>query len=138
MIFRRWQRASKKAHATSPSPDQINVFLDGAIRNRILVRLIAEQHIALPSAFPNCPPHFLILSCIDLFFLDVLGRRYSINPYLPLSQMVRTSGSFVSELYGATLGASSRIVTDGHPRVYVYICSSALGVHAYGNFEEFV
>lgn len=35
------------------TPEQTSQFLDGAIRNRIAVRLIAEQHIALSRALQH-------------------------------------------------------------------------------------
>lgn len=35
------------------SPEEVSAFLDGAIRNRIAVRLIAEQHVALSHALDN-------------------------------------------------------------------------------------
>lgn len=35
------------------TPEEVSAFLDGAIRNRIAVRLIAEQHIALSHDLEN-------------------------------------------------------------------------------------
>ncbi|KAG6849417.1 hypothetical protein H0H93_008663 [Arthromyces matolae] len=80
------------------SPLQITNFLDGAIRNRISVRLIAEQHIALSQALGNA----------DAFDVGVVDTRCS-----PAS-MIKMCGSFVSELCEATFGASPTLVINGH------------------------
>ncbi|KXN87709.1 [3-methyl-2-oxobutanoate dehydrogenase [lipoamide]] kinase, mitochondrial [Leucoagaricus sp. SymC.cos] len=81
------------------SPTQISNFLNGAIRNRISVRLIAEQHITLSKALSEAVR-------ID-HYVGVVDAQCS--PY----QMTRVCGSFVSELCEATLGASPEIVVDG-------------------------
>ncbi|KAL0578413.1 hypothetical protein V5O48_003563 [Marasmius crinis-equi] len=81
------------------SPTQMNEFLDGAIRNRISVRLIAEQHVALSRAI-NSP---------DRSNIGVVDMRCS------PARMIKMCGSFVTELCEATLGASPRIVLDGLP-----------------------
>ncbi|KAH9999045.1 26S proteasome subunit P45 [Russula vinacea] len=65
------------------SAEQISGFLDAAIRNRIAVRLIAEQHIVLSHALQNP------------------------------EQANANAISFVSELCEATLGAAPSIVIDG-------------------------
>jgi 26S proteasome regulatory subunit T1 len=82
------------------SPKQISDFLDGAIRNRISVRLIAEQHIAVSHALehPNRPSAYV----------GVLDMKCS-----PKS-MVKMCASFVTDLCEATLGASPTIVIDGY------------------------
>ncbi|OCH95260.1 26S proteasome subunit P45 [Obba rivulosa] len=81
------------------TPEQISSFLDGAIRNRIAVRLIAEQHIALTRALAE-----------QELREDHLGTIHmSCSP----REMIRMCGSFVGELCGATLGASPQIVIDG-------------------------
>ncbi|KAJ3854831.1 hypothetical protein EV368DRAFT_35981 [Lentinula lateritia] len=76
---------------------QISEFLDGAIRNRISVRLIAEQHISLSRAIhdSNQP--------------NVGVVKTQCSP----ADMVRMCGSFVSELCEATLGASPVITIEG-------------------------
>jgi 26S proteasome regulatory subunit T1 len=81
------------------SPNQICDFLDGAIRNRISVRLIAEQHIAVSQTLtsPNDPTEHV----------GVVDMKCS-----PKS-MINICGSFVSELCEATLGASPTIIIDG-------------------------
>jgi 26S proteasome regulatory subunit T1 len=81
------------------SPSQISSFLDGAIRNRISVRLIAEQHIALSQALNN-PNN-------DPCHVGVVNMRCSPKA------MISMCGSYVSELCEATLGAKPPIVIDG-------------------------
>jgi 26S proteasome regulatory subunit T1 len=83
------------------SPTQISSFLDGAIRNRISVRLIAEQHIALSQALNNPDANTSHVGVVDM----------RCSPKV----MISMCGSFVSELCEATLGASPSIVIDGHP-----------------------
>lgn len=81
------------------SPTQISNFLDGAIRNRISVRLIAEQHITLSKALSEAQVVDSYVGVVD--------------PQCSPHQMIRMCGSFVSELCEATLGASPEIVVDG-------------------------
>ncbi|KAI0075457.1 26S proteasome subunit P45 [Panus rudis PR-1116 ss-1] len=82
------------------TPDQISDFLDSAIRNRIAVRLIAEQHIALSRTLEhpeqNSPDH-----------IGIVHTKCSPK------EMIRMCGSFVRDLCEATLGASPEIVIDG-------------------------
>ncbi|KDR81401.1 hypothetical protein GALMADRAFT_239278 [Galerina marginata CBS 339.88] len=82
------------------SPKQISDFLDGAIRNRISVRLIAEQHIAVSQAL-NSPRN-------SSAYVGVVNMKCS------PSSMISMCGSFVTELCEATLGASPAIVVDGY------------------------
>jgi len=84
------------------SPDQISHFLDGAIRNRISVRLIAEQHIALSRALNT------------LLDDHSINHNGIVNMMCSPLDMVRMCGSFVTELCEATLGASPPLVIDGH------------------------
>jgi 26S proteasome regulatory subunit T1 len=81
------------------SPKQISDFLDGAIRNRISVRLIAEQHIAVSQAL-NAPNDFTE-------HVGVVDMKCS-----PKS-MIDICGSFVTELCEVNLGASPSIIIDG-------------------------
>lgn len=84
------------------TPSQISNFLDQAIRNRISVRLIAEQHIALSRAIKDPElANSTINGVVDM----------TCSP----SEMIQRCGSFVSELCDATLGASPPLVIDGHP-----------------------
>lgn len=76
---------------------QITEFLDGAIRNRISVRLIAEQHISLSRAIFE-PGHY---------------NPGIVHANCSPADMVRMCGSFVSELCNATLGAAPAITIDG-------------------------
>ncbi len=83
------------------TPSEINSFLDGAIRSRISVRLIAEQHIALSRAlqsttFPNTNHYGVI------------------QPNCSPAQMIRSCAAFVSDLCEATLGGTPPIEINGH------------------------
>ncbi|KAF8964083.1 branched-chain alpha-ketoacid dehydrogenase [Flammula alnicola] len=71
------------------SPKQISDFLDGAIRNRISVRLIAEQHIAVSQAlsYPNDRSPYV--GIVDM----------NCSP----KSMIKMCGSFVTELCEASL-----------------------------------
>jgi 26S proteasome regulatory subunit T1 len=82
------------------SPTQVSNFLDGAIRNRIAVRLIAEQHIALSQAL-NSPEQNS--TCTGV-----------VNRVCSPREMIRMCSSYVSDLCEATLGASPPILIDGH------------------------
>lgn len=82
------------------SPKQISDFLDGAIRNRISVRLIAEQHIAVSQALDNPNAPFPYVGVVDM----------NCSP----KDMIDMCGSFVTDLCEATLGSSPQIVVDGH------------------------
>ncbi|KIP03899.1 hypothetical protein PHLGIDRAFT_110318 [Phlebiopsis gigantea 11061_1 CR5-6] len=80
--------------------EQISCFLDTAIRNRLAVRLLAEQHIAIsrdlqyPQRARNDQIGVVELNC---------------SP----KKMIGMVGSFVSDLCEATLGASPQIIIDG-------------------------
>ncbi|KAJ7632308.1 atypical/PDHK/BCKDK protein kinase [Roridomyces roridus] len=81
------------------SPTQISNFLDGAIRNRISVRLIAEQHIAISHALEE---------------EERPGNVGVVDTQCSPLHMIRMCESYVGELCSATLGASPSIVIDGH------------------------
>ncbi|TFK25015.1 26S proteasome subunit P45 [Coprinopsis marcescibilis] len=88
------------------SHQEINAFLDGAIRNRISVRLIAEQHIAVTRALLD--PRQGEVGVVDI----------GCSP----KEMVLACGSFVGELCYATLGDAPKIVIDGYPEAtFAYI-----------------
>ena len=82
------------------SSEQISHFLNAAIRNRIAVRLIAEQHIVLSRALQNTEQ----ANATDVGIVDK-----ALSPV----EMIRMCGSFVTELCEATLGAAPPIVIDG-------------------------
>jgi 26S proteasome regulatory subunit T1 len=84
------------------SPTQISNFLDGAIRNRISVRLIAEQHIAISHA-------------LEAASQEEVGNIGVVDLQCSPLQMIRMCESYVAELCSATLGASPSIVIDGYP-----------------------
>lgn len=81
------------------SPVAITEFLDGAIRNRIDVRLLAEEHIAISRALREPQRTEERLGVIH----TRCSPRY----------MIGMVGSFVSELCEATLGAAPAIEIDG-------------------------
>ncbi|KAK7023804.1 CMGC/DYRK/DYRK2 protein kinase [Favolaschia claudopus] len=89
------------------SPTQMSNFLDGMIRNRISVRLIAEQHIAISRALENAQQEV---------YVGIVDTQCS------PSQMIRMCESYVAELCSATLGSSPSIVIDGHPETtFAYV-----------------
>ena len=83
------------------SSEQVSSFLDAAIRNRIAVRLIAEQHIVLSRALQN-PER-----------ANADGGVGIVDMALSPVEMIRMCASFVTELCEATLGAAPSIVIDG-------------------------
>lgn len=82
------------------TPGAINEFLDTAIRNRIAVRLIAEQHIALSDALSEYGHQGKHDGVVDM----------NCSP----ADMVRACSIIVSEMCEATFGASPEVVIDGH------------------------
>jgi len=82
------------------STEQVSKFLDAAIRNRIAVRLLAEQHIALSRDLQN--PQSSTKDHIGVVHMACSPK-----------QMIRMCSSFVSDLCEATLGASPEIIIDG-------------------------
>lgn len=84
------------------SPTQISNFLDGAIRNRISVRLIAEQHIALSQALERQR---------DVGFASHYGI---VDMACSPTAMVKMCSAFVSELCEATLGTAPTLTIDGY------------------------
>jgi 26S proteasome regulatory subunit T1 len=81
--------------------DAMTAFLDGAIKNRIAVRLLAEQHIAVSRDFEDSTRQHE-----DLF--GVVHAKCS------PAEMIRLTGSFVNELCEATLGKYPPIEINGH------------------------
>ncbi|KAI9456219.1 hypothetical protein BJY52DRAFT_1204797 [Lactarius psammicola] len=81
------------------SSEQISNFLNAAIRNRIAVRLIAEQHIVLSRALQDPEQAKTNIGVVNM----------SLSPV----EMIRMCASFVSELCEATLGAAPPVVIDG-------------------------
>ena len=91
------------------SPQEITDFLDGVIRNRISVRLIAEQHIAVSQALKQPTKSAASVGVVDM---ECSPRA-----------MIQMCGSFVTDLCEATLGSSPSIVIDGQADAtfaYVY------------------
>lgn len=81
------------------SAQDISDFLDGIIRSRISVRLIAEQHIAVSQALNHPNDSVACVGVVDM----------KCSP----SAMIRMCASFVTELCEGTLGASPSIIIDG-------------------------
>lgn len=81
------------------SSQEISDFLDGVIRSRISVRLIAEQHIAVSQALKQPNDSAACVGVVDI----------ECSP----TAMIRMCGSFVTELCEATLGSSPSIIIDG-------------------------
>lgn len=82
------------------SLEQISEFLDRAISNRISVRLMAEQHVALSRALQTDKQDGRHVGIVDMRCCP--------------RDMIRMCGSWVTELCEATLGAAPAIVIDGH------------------------
>lgn len=82
------------------TPGAVNEFLDTAIRNRISVRLIAEQHIALSHVLSEYGAQGKHDGVVDV----------NCSP----ADMVRACSVIVSEMCEATFGASPEVVIDGH------------------------
>ena len=80
--------------------EQISCFLDTAIRNRLAVRLLAEQHIAISRDLQY--PERASKNQIGVVELNFSPKK-----------MIGMVGSFVSDLCEATLGASPQIIIDG-------------------------
>ncbi len=80
-------------------PAETSTFLDAAIRNRIAVRLLAEQHIAISRDLEFQRP--------AKDHIGVVHLRCS------PAAMIRTCASFVTELCEATLGRAPEIIIDG-------------------------
>ncbi|KZT26345.1 alpha-ketoacid dehydrogenase kinase [Neolentinus lepideus HHB14362 ss-1] len=90
------------------SSTQISNFLDGAIRNRIAVRLLAEQHIALSRALNSSE--------------EVMDRIGVVELACSPAHTIKMCGAWVSELCEATLGASPEITLDGDvDATFVYV-----------------
>lgn len=82
------------------STEQVSTFLDAAIRNRIAVRLLAEQHIALSRDLQN--PQSSPQDHIGVVHMTCSPKK-----------MIQMCASFVSDLCEATLGVCPDIVIDG-------------------------
>lgn len=82
------------------TPAAISDFLDSAIHNRIAVRLIAEQHIALSRALGE----------------PLSGGNHDgvLNMACSPAEMIKACSVFVGEMCDATFGASPSVLVDGH------------------------
>jgi 26S proteasome regulatory subunit T1 len=82
------------------TPEVMTHFMDGTIRDRINIRLLAEEHIAISRALEE-------KGHVD-DFLGVVHTKCS------PAENIQLVGAFVTDLCEATLGASPRIRIDGH------------------------
>lgn len=82
------------------NPTETAAFLDGAIRSRIAIRLIAEQHISLTRILreegENAAPTMGV-----------------VDPVCSPADMLKMCGSFVHELCEGTLGDAPQLVLEG-------------------------
>ena len=84
----------------------ISNFLDGAIRSRISIRLIAEQHIALTRALHD-------------LMQDAESQRAEpsssgvVDSECSAANMINACGSFVRDLCEATFGVAPTIQLEG-------------------------
>lgn len=83
------------------NPAAISDFLDAAIRIRIDVRLLAEEHIAITRVLEEPERQE--------------ARVGIIHTKCSPAYMIKMVGSFVSDLCEATLGMAPQIIIDGHP-----------------------
>ena len=97
------------------SSEQISNFLDAAIRNRVAVRLIAEQHIVLSHALQNPEQANANVGIVNMALSPV--------------EMIRMCGSFVSELCEASLGAAPPIIIDGATDA-TFACVPPVPIHS--------
>jgi Mitochondrial branched-chain alpha-ketoacid dehydrogenase kinase len=84
-------------------PEAIAAFLDGAIRSRIAVRCIAEQHIALTRA----------LKLAGESGVDVERSGGVVDYECSPLEMINLCGSFVHDLCVGTFGSAPEIKVDG-------------------------
>lgn len=82
------------------SADDISAFLDSAIRNRLAVRLLAEQHIAISRDLQ----HPELASEQHIGVVDVRCEP---------AKMIKMVGSWVRDLCEASLGAAPDVIVDG-------------------------
>ncbi|THH03716.1 hypothetical protein EW145_g6061 [Phellinidium pouzarii] len=82
------------------SPGAVSDFLDSTIRNRIAVRLIAEQHIALTWALGRSLHYSIHDGVVNMTCSPV--------------EMIKACSLFVGEMCEATFGVHPNVVIDGH------------------------
>lgn len=84
-------------------PEAMTAFLDGAIRSRVAIRFIAEQHIALTRALKHAHNHDSKLN----HFLGVVDSECS------PAEMVKLCTASVNDLCVGTFGIAPEVVLDG-------------------------
>jgi len=80
----------------------MNDFLDETIRNRIGVRLLAEQHIAITRTLQAEQKD------LDQHHIGILDTACS------PAEMIRTCAAFVRDMCESTFGLSPQVIIDGH------------------------
>ncbi|CAG7845900.1 SubName: Full=Related to branched-chain alpha-ketoacid dehydrogenase kinase, mitochondrial {ECO:0000313/EMBL:CCA77951.1} [Serendipita indica DSM 11827] len=88
-------------------PEVISSFLDGAIRSRIAIRFIAEQHIALTRALKLHPGTQTVPS------LEPTHSRGVVDSECSPFEMVNLCTTFVHELCVGTFGMAPDVTIDG-------------------------
>ena len=83
----------------------ISNFLDGAIRSRISIRFIAEQHIALTRALRD--------SMQGKSQCEALPSSGIVDPECSAVNMINACGTFVRDLCEATFGVAPTIQLEG-------------------------
>jgi 26S proteasome regulatory subunit T1 len=83
------------------TPTVMANFLDAAIRDRINIRLLAEEHVAITRVLEDHGK-------VDDFYGVV-------NTHCSPLEVIRLVGGFVSDLCEATLGTAPKLEINGHP-----------------------
>ena len=90
------------------SSDSISSFLDSTIHNRIAVRLIAEQHIALSQTYnsekrpkfhdgvvnKSCSPQEMIKAC-SLFVAEMCEATFGVHPNVNIDGITDATFAYV-------------------------------------------
>lgn len=82
------------------TPEKTSAFLDNAIRDRIALRLIAEQHISISQGLRDSERR-------ERDVVGVIDKKTSPR------DLIKMCSRFVSELSEATLGATPSLVLEG-------------------------
>lgn len=85
--------------------EDISSFLDGAIRSRISIRFIAEQHIALTRALHD--------SMQGESQCEALSASGIVDSGCSAANMINACGDFVRDLCEATFGVAPTIQLEG-------------------------
>jgi 26S proteasome regulatory subunit T1 len=94
------------------SEEEISTFLNRAIRNRIAIRLIAEQHIS-QSAMSSSSSPFVTSSPSPSSSSKPNTKIGIIDTECSPLEMIQMCGRYVTELCEGTLGRSPELIVDG-------------------------